>query len=679
MEVRYIVSALAVMLASVSCVDKFAEIRQMPGSKECVKISLSYSCEGMSTKSVQVEDILISDLCLFVYDADSVLTASEYCEGTLPESISLQITEGACKLMCLANCGDLTSSPLFNTISGCRNYKYRINSPDGICDSKGAVPMSFESSWFVPGEVDCVHIILRRCIARIQLHLENGSLGKGGNFRASAIRIHNLPSSVTPFSLKSKVSAEEMLEACDSSSVLELENFNDGGSVSFNMLENMQGQLLEGNTLQSDKYFSEGDSRSELCTYIEVEGTVTTDGLSGKMAYRFYPGKDAISDFSIERNLVYDIAITPTAEGIGEMTWRVETREIKYLITSITINCQNTTLYTRGSPSSTSITIHTRPSQAEKLYSLEVSDTSVIKLEGNSIFALKPGQATVTARTLDGSGLTASKMITVKNPSINSIKFPYSKLHIQESEDVCMNIYWSNGGWSAEKVKQGVSYTVDPDFIVVQNGRMTPIKEGKTTIGYTIDNGDEVRSGSADVTIYGIDHLGTSPSSIVLATNLDEYKSGTLNPALYWKDSYIKVVEGSLECSSSSGYSYIDINGSNISLIKSGTVTIPLKVTSGEYTGTSTVIITPAHLDIWVRETTVKVGGTINPSIWIVGSNDESIATPANVDLEYSFSNKSVASVDFTGTITAKAAGTTTVTVSYKRKISASITLTVTN
>ena len=679
MEVRNFVLALAVMLASVSCVDKPTEIRRMSGSKECIQVSLNFCCESISTKSVQVEDRLISDLCLFVYDSDGVLSASEYFEDTLPESIFLQIAKGACKLMCLANCGDLTSNPLFNAISGCYGYKYRISSPDGISDSKGAVPMAFESSWFIPEEVDCVHIIMQRCIAGIQLHLDNGSLGTGGNFRASAIRIHNLPSSVTPFSPENKVSTEEVLNDCDSVSVTELENFNDGGSVSFYMLENMQGRLLEGNTLQSDKYFSEGDPRADICTYIEIEGTASADGRIGMMTYRFYPGKDATTDFNIERNLIYDITVTPTTDGIGEMTWRVETKEIKYLITSITINCRNTTLYTRGNPSSTSITIQTRPSLAEKLYSLEVSDTSVVKLEGNYIFALKPGQATVTARTLDGSELKSSKTITVKNPSINSLKFPYSKLHIQESEEVCMNVYWSNGGWSAEKVTEGVSYTVDPDFILVENGRMTPIKAGSTTIGYTMDNGDEIRSGSANVTIYGIDHLGTSPSYLVLASNLDGYKSGTMNPALYWKDGYCKAVEGYLECSNSSGYSYIDINGSAITLLKSGTVEIPLKVTSGEYTGTSSVTVTPAHLEMYFSKTTLVVGETINPLIYIAGSNDETIDFPEDYDLDYSFSNRSVASVDFTGTITAKAAGTTTVTVSYKGKISATGTLTVTN
>ena len=106
MEVRNFVLALAVMLASVSCVDKPTEIRRMSGSKECIQVSLNFCCESISTKSVQVEDRLISDLCLFVYDSDGVLSASEYFEDTLPESIFLQIAKGACKLMCLVNCGD---------------------------------------------------------------------------------------------------------------------------------------------------------------------------------------------------------------------------------------------------------------------------------------------------------------------------------------------------------------------------------------------------------------------------------------------------------------------------------------------------------------------------------------------------------------------------------------------
>lgn len=62
-----------------------------------------------------------------------------------------------------------------------------------------------------------------------------------------------------------------------------------------------------------------GNVPDSYCTYILLEGNYTTSGgESRKVYYRFYPGDDAINDFNLKGNYVYNVVLNLTGMNTGD-------------------------------------------------------------------------------------------------------------------------------------------------------------------------------------------------------------------------------------------------------------------------------------------------------------------------------------------------------------------------
>ncbi|MGN1219710.1 MAG: hypothetical protein ACI4TU_02075 [Candidatus Cryptobacteroides sp.] len=101
----------------------------------------------------------------------------------------------------------------------------------------------------------------------------------------------------------------------------------------FYVPENMQGQLLPGNTDPYRKVpqniSSLDKDYSGLCTYLEfnAERKNNGNGYSGGVTYRYYLGADSTTDFNIERNCKYNMTLDFTENGFFIQSWKVERHE----------------------------------------------------------------------------------------------------------------------------------------------------------------------------------------------------------------------------------------------------------------------------------------------------------------------------------------------------------------
>lgn len=101
---------------------------------------------------------------------------------------------------------------------------------------------------------------------------------------------------------------------------------NAGEAVSLYFVENLQGELLPDNVDPKLKIPSSiPQSASARCTYVEITADVSTAAARyTDCKYRFYPGKNETTDFSIVRNTLYEVVLDFTQNMVNEEDWRIE-------------------------------------------------------------------------------------------------------------------------------------------------------------------------------------------------------------------------------------------------------------------------------------------------------------------------------------------------------------------
>lgn len=289
------------------------------------KTELTVVCqpEEYGTKTIEIDDSLITDLNLFVFDSVGHLTFHTY---TTSRTISLVLPAGDGAdfiFYCLANTGDLSSAG-FSSENELLRYRYSIGSYEELASASSSVPMSgvVDRKGIEDGMI--VTIPLKRCISAIELTIDKSRLSAGHQFEITSATLHNSPTFVSPLDSSKVTSDSERFESGDTATPAQVSALDDGQSIQFYMFENLQGRLLEENHLQSGKVFASSDSRSRWCSYLEL-GVDYNDGLlSGPVLYRFYLGSDMTGDFSVERNCIYHITVTPSDNGIDEESWRID-------------------------------------------------------------------------------------------------------------------------------------------------------------------------------------------------------------------------------------------------------------------------------------------------------------------------------------------------------------------
>ena len=332
---RVCLSVLSVLLA-VSCVDCLHEqddgVGQCVGEKYPISVEVDLPYEVAGPKSSFTHDELnkITDLNIFVYhDGELLEEHSGYFTDMSSLMLSFPPDRNGFNIYMLGNVGRI-QAPLDESDIG--DICHVVDTYDDFRENGFPIANIFPDH--LKGTMASFR--LKRLIGQYDISLRPSA--QDAEYVVKDVRLLNCALDVYPFGTdvkatcfaRSGVYGEE--PGGDVLTEEDLSRLNDGESVSLYFVENLQGELLPGNTDRTKKIPSSltaiGKGLQDSCTYIEITADITTPAArytDGK--YRFYLGQNETTDFSIRRNTLYYITLDFTQNMVCEQEWRIEVGE----------------------------------------------------------------------------------------------------------------------------------------------------------------------------------------------------------------------------------------------------------------------------------------------------------------------------------------------------------------
>lgn len=277
------------------------------------------------------------------------------------------------------------------------------------------------------------------------------------------------------------------------------------------------------------------------------------------------------------------------------------------------------------------------------------SNTKVAAVdEDGKITAVGTGTATITAST--SQGVTATCKVTVKRPKAAAIKLNQTKVTLGVGETQKLTGSLSPKGasgkitWSSSNPKAaGVS----------SSGTVKAKALGKTTITAKLASG--VRASCTVTVVKRPSSVKLNKKSLTLVRGSSQKLTYTLSPkntvaSVTWSSSNPKVAS-------------VDKNG-KVKAVKVGTASITVKTVNGKKTVCKVKITPPPAAKIRLSSTSLTVLTGEKTKLAYTLTPSDSANKP-----KWSSSNPKVAAVDSKGNVTAKAAGTATITAKISSKV----------
>lgn len=276
------------------------------------------------------------------------------------------------------------------------------------------------------------------------------------------------------------------------------------------------------------------------------------------------------------------------------------------------------------------------------------NDTNVVSVDSNGcVIAKAPGTAVVKAIAKDGSGASASCKYTVSwSPSGLALNKKTSTLKVGTNETL-KTIFNADATYREVKWISSNSSIATVD----KNGKVTAIKAGTATITATLTNGSG-QSASCTYTIKPlVSEIKLNKSSISILIGENYKFTETVKPI----DAFDTSVTWS---SSDTSVATVDQNG-NVNGKSAGKTTI--KVTANDGSGVIgkcevTVTIPVSSISINKDYAVIMKDSTLDLNVSVLPANAN------NKSVTWSSDNTSIATVDESGRVTAKSAGTAIIT-----------------
>ena len=309
---------LQILTGCVSSVSEFGLTEENTTCHELVEVCFNVSqINSLKSAIAPVEDA-IYDMNLYAYSGGKLAAAEYYCRDINP---SLKLLCGTSyNLYAIANVGQY-EPPIDES-------QFRAECQFGISrvhDIRELLPMAWmHEDLIVRNPYERINIGFERLVGKVVFSVDKSAL-KG--LEINYIRMRQSPRTVWPFKYENGSRAVDKSEVfdCDYATSVDLDIINSGGQVYFYVLENCQGCLLEGNTDPWAKVPENIQKEAELCTYLEIGATFKKGFFySGNVKYRLYLGQDSVADFNIMRNTVLNASLYLTDDGLGQISWRVE-------------------------------------------------------------------------------------------------------------------------------------------------------------------------------------------------------------------------------------------------------------------------------------------------------------------------------------------------------------------
>ncbi len=423
----------ALMLTA--CADRI-QIPEAPGLAGTREVSITISEAGLppvdTRSSVTSREDAIRSASVFFYT-----------DGVLVEDLS----HGACftgsgvnhytcdvvldigrsyDILVVANC-DVDDPPasLTAALSGLSCTVTDVNA----WSTKG-LPMAGRTHYYVSPTSSSVEVQISRLVAKVNFTIHTSGVTHG-SIRFTSMKVRQMNTGC-PFFADGKA----VRTVCDGdlASAQELSGVNanpKGYTCSFYVLENLQGDILPGNSnpdLKVPDMVRAAGRDPGLCTYLELSGDYS--GSSGQLrgeplTARLFLGADPCSNFDIVRNNQYNVDLYITDEGCLNTDWKIDgnLQDDRYL----RFNPQSSTL---DPGSSAGLSLYTNLSYSAGDYSYSVTgDLMYFEVAANANatqFTVScrqnapPGaQVQIRAATWDGklSALYTASVASAPNPA----------------------------------------------------------------------------------------------------------------------------------------------------------------------------------------------------------------------------------------------------------------------
>ncbi|MCF0168007.1 MAG: DUF4906 domain-containing protein [Bacteroidales bacterium] len=530
------------------------------------KLFFRYGCSTPDTKSLELDSDLISDLNLLICDhATGNLVYKEYVTGRTIDAVSLRYSQGqSFDFYCIANIGDIEALGNISNSAAIESLSLSIDSYEKILTPEGGSMMSWHERDIPASNGKTIRIDLKRGISRITVRIDKSGLG---NFNVKSMRLRNVPDMINLFTGSKAAAAADIFAQGDSASTGELADLNNGAAVSFLMFENLQGTLLTGNTLQSNKCFAEGSLYSQICTYLEFDAELQTGSTFGNATYRFYLGGNHTDNFDVERNCDYLLTIHPSEEGLDEVSWRIDKSLLQSYVTDINV------------PSSITIYVDEDYPLGARVFPIGAANSDLVYTSANSgiatvsqrgvVLGKRIGRTTVTVSTASGPLISKTVSVNVIDAVEGLIMLPENpELNYGESVQLVLYEQYYSGKLTPCEVEYVRWVNRSPDlFDLDQNGVLTAIgtntpRDRGTILGYYFE------TPVFAYPVFNAEFLGTYPNHTDISISVGE--SFELFLADHYSNGYMRPMNYSLYSNDAT----ISINGKMVTGVSPGTATV---------------------------------------------------------------------------------------------------------
>lgn len=366
--------------------------------------------EGFTRSAVSPSETAVNDVSVFAYYDGFLLNSGHWKDG---EDMILSLDAGEeYDFYALANMGEVSLPVLEKDVE---DFIYRITGPEAL---DGCLPMCWSLKGYVPDASAPVYMEMTRLVSKVMLEVDPGDTG----LEVTGVYLMQSPLSVCPFAPDGSKASEGMVSSGDKATSADLVRLNQGGTVGFYMLENMQGTLLPGNTDPMKKVPLSVGGKAGVCTYLEVECEFDeANAKEGASTYRMYLGRDETSNFDVVRNGMLRLSLTLTTDGLKvKDSWKIVPDYVQHP-TEVALDAGTMSLVI-GQKAGLKATV--LPSDAvDKGVAWQSSDTEVAVVSSSGVVtAKKEGTCIITAVSTDRPGVSAVCKVTVSD-ALSSLAF----------------------------------------------------------------------------------------------------------------------------------------------------------------------------------------------------------------------------------------------------------------
>jgi len=280
------------------------------------------------------------------------------------------------------------------------------------------------------------------------------------------------------------------------------------------------------------------------------------------------------------------------------------------------------------------------------------SNTNVVTVdEDGNVKAIKAGTATITVTTKDGK-YKAEAEVTVSADVVNvkGISLDKTTLNLKVNETSTLKATIKPN----DATNKGLTWSSSDSNVasVDNNGKVIAKAAGTATITVTTKDGNHKATCKVTVTSVKVTGITLDKTSFEINVGSETTLKATVKPS----DATNKSVTWS---SSDPSVASVD-EGGKVTAKKAGTATITVTTKDGSYKAECTVTVTNVSVTgVSLNKSSMSL--YIDEEYTLTATVDPSNAT--NKDVTWSSNDSSVASVDENGKVTAKKAGTATITV----------------